>query len=86
MQKSLYKSLISIICIPAKVYKVDSSKAGQKTLLLRNNSGPVLEAIFHEIDVKMVPVEPGKHFFKFEIFVDLLNVVASLYKKSFLIG
>ncbi|KAJ6632675.1 hypothetical protein Bhyg_15750 [Pseudolycoriella hygida] len=41
----------------AKVLKADSTKERKKTLLLRNNFGPVLQGVFYEIDFKMVDVK-----------------------------
>ncbi|XP_037036182.1 uncharacterized protein LOC119074265 [Bradysia coprophila] len=42
----------------AKIFKV-TTKEHQRILLLRNDSGPILQAIFSEIDVKMDDLKPG---------------------------
>lgn len=55
--------------IPAKVYKIDASKERQKFLLLRNESGPVIQSVFDEIDVRMIEVKPGKKCHNSEMFV-----------------
>lgn len=47
--------------ISANVYKIDSScRARQKILLLRNKTGPILQAVFNEIDLEIDFVKKGK--------------------------
>lgn len=47
---------------------MDGSKGGRKIVLLRNDTGPVLQGIFYEVDVKMVEVKVGKQIFRLKIF------------------